>query len=111
MLPPSSRLPVAKSATSVQLVPSQVSVFATAVALPPNPIRLLLEFPDPPNNSLAVFKFPATSVQDEPSQTSVLTVALGVVPPAITAAVVDPDPIAVALAVLIAVELVKDAPL
>ena len=54
-LPPSSRLPVPKSLTSVQLVPFQDSVFATAVERPPKAKLFVLEDPDPANKSLAVF--------------------------------------------------------
>ena len=110
VLPPSSRLPVPKSFTSVHTVPFQLSVLVTAVERPPKAKLFVLEDPDPANKSLAVFKS-LTSVQEEPFQSSVAPVAPGVVPPAITAAVVDPDPIPLDLAVLIAVELVKLEPL
>ena len=111
MLPPIAFLAVAKSATSVHEVPSQLSVFATnGVGPPPKANAFVLEDPEPANKLLAVFNS-LTSVHAEPFQLSVLAVALPVSPPATTAAVVVPAPIPSDLAVLIAVELVKDDPL
>ena len=88
--PPKPDLAIFKSFTSVQLVPFQVSVFATLVGtLPPN-AKAAVCIPSPAKLPLAVFKT-LTAVQLVPFQDSVFAIATGpgpeVFPPNANAAV------------------------
>jgi hypothetical protein len=96
---PFSALAVFKSATSVQDVPSQISVTAEGVGVPPTTIALVCD-PEP-SVFLPVFKSP-TSVQLVPFQVSLFALrpTPGLLPPEYNPAVEIPVPDPSFLAVL-----------
>ena len=79
-VPPPALLAVFKSPTSVQLLPSQVSVSLSCAVPTPPKAKAAVYVPAPCICLLAVFKS-ETSVQLEPLYFSVAAVAGGVSPP------------------------------